>query len=94
VRQQSVPIGRYGQVVATAASIKVGAYALGAAATGPVLTWLPPRGVLLLVGAAQFAALPLLLGAGASQETEIKFPPGSPRSRSSANPEKSPRVPA
>ncbi|REG00355.1 hypothetical protein DFJ67_6407 [Asanoa ferruginea] len=63
VRQQSVPHGRYGQVVATAASIKVGAYALGAAATGPVLTWLPPRGVLLLVGAAQFAAVPLLLGA-------------------------------
>jgi MFS family permease len=111
VRQQSVPIGRYGQVVATAASIKVGAYALGAAATGPVLTWLPPRGVLLLVGAAQFAALPLLLGARApilgstSPEPESKSPvpppridpnapPGSPRRRGSANPEKSPRVPA
>ncbi|SNS68746.1 Predicted arabinose efflux permease, MFS family [Asanoa hainanensis] len=57
VRQRSVPSGRYGQVVATAASIKVGAYALGAAATGPVTAWLPPRGVLLLVGAAQLVAL-------------------------------------
>ncbi|SDZ48244.1 hypothetical protein SAMN05421684_5558 [Asanoa ishikariensis] len=57
VRQRSVPSGRYGQVVATAASIKVGAYALGAAATGPVTAWLPPRGVLLLVGVAQLAAL-------------------------------------
>jgi MFS family permease len=92
VRQQSVPIGRYGQVVATAASIKVGAYALGAAATGPVLTWLPPRGVLLLVGAVQFAALPLLLGARAPQPRSVD--PNTPRSRSSANPEKSPRVPA
>jgi hypothetical protein len=45
VRHWSVPSGRYGQVVATAASIKVGAYALGAAATGPVTAVLPPRGV-------------------------------------------------
>lgn len=57
VRQRSVPSGQYGQVVATAASIKVGAYALGAAATGPVAAWLPPRGVLVLAGAAQLAAL-------------------------------------
>ncbi|GIF54074.1 MFS transporter [Asanoa iriomotensis] len=57
VRQQSVPARRYGQVVATAASIKVGAFALGASVTGPVTAWLPPRGVLLLVGAAQLVAL-------------------------------------
>ncbi len=62
VRQRSVPSGRYGQVVATAASVKVGAYALGAAATGPVTAVLPPRGVLLLVGAAQLAALLPLRG--------------------------------
>ncbi|MEV4621535.1 MFS transporter [Asanoa sp. NPDC049573] len=86
VRQQSVPSGRYGQVVATAASIKVGAYALGAAATGPVLGWLPPRGVLLLVGAVQVAALPLLRGASSSRARTTV--------RGSANPEKSGQVPA
>ncbi|MDG4825860.1 MFS transporter [Asanoa sp. WMMD1127] len=57
VRQQSAPGRRYGQVVATAASIKVGAFALGAAATGPVTGWLPPRGVVLLVGLVQLVAL-------------------------------------
>ncbi|MEV0719944.1 MFS transporter, partial [Asanoa sp. NPDC050611] len=64
VRQQSVPARRYGQVVATAASIKVGAFALGASATGLVTGWLPPRGVLVLVGAAQLVALLPLATAG------------------------------
>jgi MFS family permease len=82
VRQRSVPSGRYGQVVATAASIKVGAFALGAAATGTVTAALPPRGVLLLVGAAQFAALLPLRTVRAGR-------PGR-----SGNPAKSARVPA
>ena len=62
VRQRCVPDGRYGQVVATAASLKVGAYALGAAATGLLTAAVAPRGVLLLVALAQLAAtVPLLL---------------------------------
>ncbi|GIF73974.1 MFS transporter [Asanoa siamensis] len=61
VRQESVPVDRYGQVVATAASLKVGSFALGAAATGPVTAALPPRGVLLTVGCVQLAALLFLV---------------------------------
>ena len=76
VRQRSVPSGRYGQVVATAASIKVGAYALGAAATGPVTAALPPRGVLLLVGAAQLVAVLPLRSARRSRHSQDIRPRG------------------
>ncbi len=62
VRQRCVPAHRYAQVVATAASLKIGAFALGAAATGLLATTLTARHLLLAVAVGEvFAILPLLL---------------------------------
>ncbi|MBV9382617.1 MAG: MFS transporter [Streptosporangiaceae bacterium] len=61
VRQQCVPPDRYAQTVATAASLKTGSYALGAAATGLLVDALTARQLLLAVAAGQLlAACPLL----------------------------------
>ncbi|MEV4759274.1 MFS transporter [Micromonospora sp. NPDC049559] len=61
VRQEQTPPHRYAQLVATAASIKTGAYALGAAATGLLAAQLSPRGLLAVVAAGQALALVPLL---------------------------------
>lgn len=57
IRQHTVPPGRYAQVVATAASLKTGAYALGAAAAGLLAAALSARQLVLLAGIGQLAAL-------------------------------------
>jgi MFS family permease len=62
VRQQTVPADRYAQTVATAASIKTGSYALGAAATGLLAGVLTARQLVLVVAAGQLVALVPLLG--------------------------------
>ncbi len=51
VRQQWSPAGLRGQIFTTAASLKVGAFALGAALAGPVVTDLGPRGAILVTAA-------------------------------------------
>jgi predicted MFS family arabinose efflux permease len=49
-RQRYSPPGLLSQVGATGASMKIGAYALGAALVGPLRTVLSPAGVLAVVG--------------------------------------------
>jgi MFS family permease len=69
VRQQNVPPDRYAQISATAASIKTGSYALGAAVTGLLAGVLSGRDLVLAIAAGQALSLiPLLppaLSAGA-----------------------------
>jgi predicted MFS family arabinose efflux permease len=61
VRQRDAPPGRYAQVTATAASLKTGAYALGAAGAGLAAGALGARGLVVGAAAGQLlAALPLL----------------------------------
>jgi MFS family permease len=57
VRQQWSPAGLRGQIFTTAASLKVGAFALGAAVAGPVVTDLGPRGAILVTAAAGLLAV-------------------------------------
>jgi MFS family permease len=57
VRQRAVPADRYAQTAATAASLKTGAYALGAAVAGLLAGALTARQLMLLVGVGQLLAL-------------------------------------
>jgi predicted MFS family arabinose efflux permease len=61
VRQQSVPADRYAQISATTASLKTGAYALGAATTGLLAGVLTARELVLVVAAGQILPLAPLL---------------------------------
>ncbi|MEX2195629.1 MAG: MFS transporter [Thermoleophilaceae bacterium] len=56
VRQRRVPRRLHGQVFTTAVSLKVGAFAAGAAVAGPVVVALGAAQTLLLAAAMQFAA--------------------------------------
>jgi len=67
VRQENVPPQDYAQISATAASIKTGSYALGAAVTGLLATTLTGRQLVLAIAAGQAAALIPLLHLGASR---------------------------
>jgi MFS family permease len=69
IRQRTVPPGRYAQAAATAASLKTGAYALGAAAAGLLAGALPARQLVLLVGIGQFIALIPFLDSRARRKT-------------------------
>jgi MFS family permease len=65
VRQRTVPPDRYAQATATAASLKTGAYALGAACAGLVTGVLTARQLMLGIATGQLlAALPLLVSYG------------------------------
>lgn len=57
VRQRFAPPELHGQVFTTAASLKIGSFALGAALAGPLVVALGARGALVVVAAAQFAAV-------------------------------------
>ena len=56
VRQQVVPPSLYGQVFTTAAGLKVGSFAMGAALAGPVATGLGSAEAMLVAAAAQVTA--------------------------------------
>jgi MFS family permease len=56
VRQQVVPPSLYGQVFTTAAGVKVGSFAMGAALAGPVATGLGSAEAMLVAAAAQVLA--------------------------------------
>src|SRR3984957_15519505 len=62
VRQRTVPADRYAQTAATPASLKTGAYALGAAAAGLLAGALTARQLVLVVGIGQLLALVPFLG--------------------------------
>jgi MFS family permease len=55
-RQRWTPPALHGQIFTTAASVKVGAFAIGAALAGPVVIELGARGALVLTAIIQFAA--------------------------------------
>jgi MFS family permease len=78
VRQRDVPAGRYAQIAATAASLKTGAYAIGAAIAGVVVAAIGVRSALLCAAAVQVAAIaPLILPVTRAAEPG----PGRPRCR-------------
>jgi predicted MFS family arabinose efflux permease len=56
-RQRWTPPQLLGQIFTTAASLKVGAFAIGAACAGPAVTMLGARGTLVLAAGVQFAAV-------------------------------------
>jgi hypothetical protein len=56
-RQRWTPRELLGQIFTTAASLKVGAFAIGAACAGPAVNNLGARGTLLLAAGVQFAAV-------------------------------------
>jgi MFS family permease len=62
VRQRTVPADRYAQTAATAASLKTGAYALGAVVAGLLAGALTARQLMLLIGIGQLLALVPFLG--------------------------------
>jgi hypothetical protein len=55
-RQKHTPTQLQGQIFVTAASLKVGALAIGAALAGPVVLELGPRGAILLAATLQLIA--------------------------------------
>ncbi len=57
VRQRWTPRDLHGQVFTTAASLKVGSYAIGAAFAGPAVVGLGARGTLVLAACVQFVAV-------------------------------------
>jgi predicted MFS family arabinose efflux permease len=56
-RQRYVPTDLYGQVFTTAAGLKVGSFALGAALAGPAVTGLGSAAALIIAAGFQFAAV-------------------------------------
>jgi MFS family permease len=80
VRQQWSPPGLRGQIFTTGASLKIGAYAIGAALAGPALSAVGPRGAVAATATAElFAVLAGLLasrGLGRRHST-----PGRPAPR-------------
>jgi MFS family permease len=71
-RQRWTPRELHGQVFTTAASVKVGSFAIGAALAGPAVVGLGARGALVLVAAMQFAAaiVGYLVGRDTARPTE------------------------
>jgi MFS family permease len=67
VRQRWTPRHLHGQVFTTAASLKVGAFSLGAALAGPTVIAFGARGTLLLAAGVQFAAVATGLALGRSR---------------------------
>ncbi len=65
VRQRWSPAGLRGQIFTTAASLKVGAFAIGAALAGPVVTDLGPRGAIAVTAAVELLAVAAGLLSGA-----------------------------
>jgi hypothetical protein len=80
IRQRSTPPRLRGQVFTTAASLKVGAFAVGSALAGPVVLRAGAGGALLLAGAVQLlgAVLGLAVGAGARGRSAAVTGEGEP----------------
>jgi predicted MFS family arabinose efflux permease len=75
VRQREVPAGRYAQVAATAASVKTGASAAGAALAGLMVAAVGIRTTLLCAAAVQLAAVtPMILPLPRARRPESRQP--------------------
>jgi predicted MFS family arabinose efflux permease len=82
-RQRWSPAALRGQIFTTAASLKVGAFAVGAALAGPTVERLGPGGALLAAGTVQVLAALLGIAAGATLSSSA-YPdaePGRPTRR-------------
>src|SRR6266545_582507 len=75
VRQQWSPPSLRGQIFTTGASLKIGAYAIGAALAGPAVTGTGPRGAIVATAAAELAAV--LTGLAASRSRGAARRPGT-----------------
>jgi MFS family permease len=75
VRQQWSPADLRGQIFTTGASLKIGAYALGAALAGPVVTGAGPRGAIVATGAVELVAVVAGLAAGSRGGARQPDPP-------------------
>jgi MFS family permease len=69
-RQQWTPPELLGQIFTTAASLKVGAFSLGAAVAGPVVVAFDARGALLVAAAVQFVAVAAGIALGGLRKME------------------------
>jgi hypothetical protein len=78
IRQRAVPAARYAQAAATAASLKTGAYALGAAAAGLLAGAVTARQLVLVVGIGQFLALTPFLSGRSGGASQSCGPAGAP----------------
>jgi MFS family permease len=76
-RQQWTPRDLHGQIFTTAAGVKVGSFAVGAALAGPMVVGLGVRGALVATACAQFAAAAIgwLLSRQSDAATEGVPPP-------------------
>jgi MFS family permease len=59
LRQRCAPVHLRTQVFTTAASLKIGAFAIGSALAGATAAWLGPRGMLAIAGGGQLLSLAL-----------------------------------
>jgi MFS family permease len=69
-RQAWTPSDLLGQIFTTAASLKVGAFSLGAAVAGPLVVALHARGVLLVAATMQFVAVGAGIALGGLRATD------------------------
>jgi predicted MFS family arabinose efflux permease len=76
-RQRWTPPDLLGQIFTTAASLKVGAFSLGAAVAGPVVLAIHARGALLVAAAMQFVAVAVGIALGGLRKTEPSINPSS-----------------
>jgi hypothetical protein len=72
--RRTVPADRYAQTAATAASLKTGAYALGAAVAGLLAGALTARQLMLLIGIGQLLALVPFLSRQATSPARRPLP--------------------
>jgi MFS family permease len=73
-RQRWSPPALRGQIFTTAASVKLGAFAIGSALAGPALGRTGVGGILVAVGAAQLLAVALGAAAGARGSVQAPLP--------------------
>jgi MFS family permease len=75
-RQRWTPPELLGQIFTTAASLKVGAFSLGAALAGPIVVAFNARGALLAAAAMQFVAVAAGIALGGLRKTDDLQLPG------------------
>jgi MFS family permease len=76
-RQRWTPPELLGQIFTTAASVKVGAFSVGAALAGPAVLALHARGALLVAAGVQFVAVAAGIALGGLRKTEAPAVPSA-----------------
>ncbi len=91
VRQQWSPAGLRGQIFTTGASLKIGAYAIGAALAGPTLAGVGPRGAVAATAAAELFAVLTGLAASRTPGAARRPDPDQARRTTSTDPREATR---